>query len=280
MTTRVPKWFEQDAYSMTDPIPVQFTGWAGPKGVALVRVWKDGRTDPGWGSEFMHRYHKGQFKMGPILWGYDRKRWTFAFVMRSMRVVCLDIDGKNGGLDHVGQLGMLPLTLAETSKSGEGYHLFYSVSEDEWDELKGFAAYSDRIGLVQGVDLRATGCVYHYPQQRWNTRQIAELPQHMKDRLREHAQRTTAQVEQIVKLLNDPDMVEEALLMQDQLIADLAKPIPAGRRNNTLFAIGSKMMLAQVPNWEDKVAARATAVGLDSTEVTKLLANITKYGTA
>ena len=64
---------------------------------------------------------------------------------------------------------MLPPTLAETSKSGDGYHLFYLVDE-EWDDEKGYGLLGDRIGIEQGVDIRATGCVYHHPQQRWNDR--------------------------------------------------------------------------------------------------------------
>jgi hypothetical protein len=66
--------------------------------------------------------------------------------------------------------------------------------------------------------------------------------------------------------------------MHSELVDDLAKPIPPGRRNTTLFAIGSKMFLAQIPNWDALVAKRADEVGLDSDETDKLLANIKRYG--
>lgn len=276
-------WWMRDTYDDGTPVPDQFQKWAGPEGVALVRAWKDGRTDPGWGLNatgtgggFMHKYTSQTFTPIPIVFGFQQRRWNFAFVMRSLKLVCIDIDGKNGGLQHAGKLGMLPYTLAEESKSGEGYHLFYSTSEDEWDPGLGFAQFSDRIGLEQGVDLRATGCVYHYPQQKWNRRQIAELPPHLKERLTQKAQQVAAQVTAIIKILEAGDDTE-VLLMQDALLVDLAKPIPAGRRNTTLFAIGQQMKLAQTPDWETLVLNRAMAVGLDSDEATKLVANIRKY---
>jgi hypothetical protein len=266
-----------DVYNQMQLIDDQIFKYAAAEGPALVKVWKEGKTDPGWGMpSFMEKYSKGHFRPAPTLAGAEARKWAFAVVMRSVRLVCIDIDGKNGGLTHAGKLGMLPLTLAETSKSGDGYHLFYATSEDEWGP-EGFAMFSDRIGLEQGVDLRATGCVYHYPQQRWNGRTIAELPRHLKDRLHTHIQKSAAQVDFIIKLLDAGDP-EEVLLMQTTLEDDLAKPIPAGRRNNTLFAIGTKLKLANVAGWEDKLFDRAVAVGLDRAEATKLVNNVHKYG--
>jgi hypothetical protein len=273
-----------DLYDEAIPVPVgQLEPHAGPKGIAVVRTFADGTTDSGWGLQskdgkpaFMEKYTKGGFRLSPVLFGYEQKQNAFAFVMRSMKVVCIDIDGKNGGLIHAGKLGMLPHTLAETSKSGNGFHLFYTVSEDEWDEELGFAQYSDRIGLEQGVDFRGTGCVYHYQSQRWNHRAITELPDHLKTRLTQHTQKKVAATAVIVKVLESED-VEEVLIMQDQIMKDLAKPIPAGRRNNTLFAIGQQLKLAQVPNWETALYNRAMAVGLSQDECNKLVANVTKY---
>lgn len=273
-------WWRTDEYDLEMRLPREFVEHAGPQGSALVRVWPDGTTDKGWGMpDFMVKYNKGWFarRREAILDGYFQDKWAFAFVMRSVRMVCIDIDGKNGGFTGAGQLGMLPYTLAETSKSGNGYHLFYLVSEEEWDELNGFASFSDRIGLQQGVDFRATGCVYHYRSQRWNTRQLVELPDHIKSMLRERQQKTAAQVTSIVKILDTGDQ-EEVLLMQDALLEDLKKPIPAGRRNNTLFAIGSQLFLAQVPDWDVLITTRAAQVGLAGGEIDKLLANIKKYG--
>ena len=54
--------------------------------------------------------------------------------------------------------------------------------------------------------------------------------------------------------------------------------VETGKRNQTLFAIGSKMMLAQVPMWEDHLRDRAAQVGIDDDEADKLVANILKYG--
>jgi hypothetical protein len=268
-----------DEYVVDDDLPKEFVDNAGPKGLALTRVWRDGTTDKGWGMpDFIEKYGKGRFMrtMQAVLQGYHQEKWAFAYIMRSMRLVCIDIDGKNGGFTGVGKLGMLPYTLAETSKSGNGYHLFYLVSDDEWSDDFGFAPFGDRIGLQQGVDFRATGCVYHYPSQRWNSRQLTELPDHIKTMLRGRQQKAAAQVANIVKVLDSGDM-EEVLLMHDALIEDLAKPIPAGRRNNTLFAIGSQLFLAEVENWETLVRDRAMQLGLASDETDKLVLNISRY---
>ena len=270
-------WWSTDEYSISLSVPDSMAVMAGPRGTALVRVWEDGRTDPGWGEEkFMTSYNRGLFRPMPILVGYERDKWAFALVMRSLNLVCLDIDGKNGGLQSIGSLGMLPHTLAETSKSGDGYHLFYST-DDEWDSDRGFAMLRDRIGVVQGVDFRSTGCVYHYKSQRWNGRPIAPLPEHLKDRLLKKEQQVNATVSSIVKVLDAGDQVE-VVMLQSKLVEELGKPIPAGKRNNTLFAIGSQLKLAQVEDWERLIETRADEVGLPDEEITKLIYNIEKYG--
>lgn len=277
-------WWRSEIYDLADAVPPQFDyDWTGPRGKALVRAWPDGRTDKGWGltgaegsDGFMPRYMRGEFNERRVIYGFEKGRWAFAFVMRSMRLVCVDIDGKNGGFDGAKRLGMLPPTCAEISKSGNGYHLFYLVDE-QWDPVKGFGLLSDRIGIEQGVDIRATGCVYHHPQQRWNRRDVAPLPQHIQELLLHRDQKVAATTERIVKVLESNDEME-VLMMQDEFEAELAKPIPSGKRNNTLFAIGSKMCQAQVPQWDEKLAARAADVGLDSDEIEKLVANISRYG--
>ena len=194
--------------------------------------------------------------------------------MRSARIVCIDIDGKNGGFEHISELGFLPPTLSETSKSGNGYHLFYAT-DDTWDHAEGFAAHRDQIGIVTGVDIRGTGCVYHYPTQGWNDRPLAQLPQHLDERLQLRRKQQQLVFANIAKTLSlDP---EEIAMMHDDLITELAKPIPAGKRNNTLFAIGSKMKEARVPEWSELLADRANEIGLDADEIDKLIANIVKY---
>ena len=278
-------WWQTDSYDLALPLPLAFEDNAGPKGVALVKAWPSGVTDKGWGLQpppgskdgFYPRYSRGEFNSRRVLYGYRNGKWNFAIVMRSVRLVCIDIDGKNGGLEHAKRLGMLPHTLAETSKSGDGYHLFY-LTEEEWDPEKGYGLLNDRIGIEQGVDVRATGCVYHYPQQRWNGRGPVLLPDHLKTLLQQRDQKITATNARIAKVLADDDPME-VLMMHDQILSDLAKPIDVGKRNNTLFAIGSQMQAAQVPDWEEKLSDRATQVGLDPDEIDKLVANIDRYGT-
>ena len=65
--------------------------------------------------------------------------------------------------------------------------------------------------------------------------------------------------------------------MQSALLDDLKKPIPAGRRNNTLFAIGSQLRTAGIESWEQLITDKATEVGLDDDEIDKLILNITRY---
>ena len=270
-------WWMSETYNNDWAVPSELVKYSGPKGVAIVRAWQDGKTSKGWGEPtFMDMYMKGRFGGRPVIPGYEQGRWALAYVMRSMRLVCIDIDGKNGGFDGVKQLGMLPYTLAETSKSGNGYHLFYSIPDDIWNLDSGYAQLPDRIGLQQGVDLRAVGCVYHYPQQRWNDRPIMPLPSYLHQQLLARKASSASVVDEIIKLLDAGDPLEVAM-MQDQLIADLNKPIPAGRRNTSLFAIGSQMFLGQVPGWKQLVHDRALALGLDLDEADKLIANIERY---
>jgi len=271
------QWWMNETYDKDVAVPSELVKFSGPKGVAIVRAWQDGKTSKGWGEPtFMDLYMKGRFSGRPVIPGYEQGRWALAYVMRSMRLVCVDIDGKNGGFDGVKQLGMLPYTLAETSKSGNGYHLFYSIPDDIWNLDKGYAQLPDRIGLQQGVDLRSVGCVYHYPQQRWNGREIAPLPSYLHQQLLARKASSASVVDEIIKLLDAGDPMEVAL-MQDNLVTDLNKPIPAGRRNTTLFAIGSQMFLGQVPGWKQLVHDRALALGLDIDEADKLITNIEKY---
>jgi hypothetical protein len=284
MQMQTQPWWMTDEYFSATPIPAEFEQHAGPHGIALVKAWQDGRTSRGWGLKptekspgFMKSYESNTFRSDIVTFGYESGRWSFAFVMRSLRMVCIDIDGKNGGLVEARKLGMLPYTLAETSKSGDGFHLFYLTSDDQWDSETGFAMFNDRIALEQGVDLRSVGCVYHYKQQRWNNRALAELPQHLKDRLNRDKQRSSGTTDEIIKILDAGDPTEVAM-MHDTMITDLNKQIPAGRRNTTLFAIGSQMMQAQIPGWPRLVHDRALALGLDIEEADKLLHNIKKYG--
>lgn len=270
-------WWMSDDYSMVAAVPVDFAQRAGPKGVAVVRAWPNGKTDAGWGEDkFMSHYNRNLFDKSRKLPGYDAEQHAIAYVMRSINVVCIDIDGKNGGFDGVKELGPLPKTMAETSKSGNGYHLFYKT-ELEWDEQSGFDGIKDRIGVAPGVDLRGTGCVYHYPSQRWNYRPLVKFPDYLADRLKRREQQVTARVD-VIKKIRATGEIEEVLVMQNDLKMELEKPIPAGRRNNTLFAIGSQMFIAGVPDWAEALSARAEQVGLDQDEIDKLVGNVQKYG--
>jgi hypothetical protein len=279
------KWWETDVYSQAAPLPWQFDklDLFGPKEAALVKVYADGSTQKGWGLNppkgsdegFMPRYMKGEFLPRRALHRYEEDGEPFAFVMRASRMIVVDIDGKNGGLEFVKELGILPPTLCETSKSGNGYHLWYSTNED-WSETEGFGELPDAIGLVQGVDIRAVGCVYHYDTQRWNDQRLAPVPESLWRRLQEKLQARATVAASIQNVMIQGDETE-ILMLQDSLIDELAKvKTSAGARNSTLFAIGNKMRMAGVADWETKIHDRALAVGLPADETDRLVANIAK----
>ncbi len=276
-------WWETDSYTWDTPIPVEFEQLAGPSGVALVKAYDDGRTQVGWGLNppkgsdqgFMDRYLATEFLPQRALYRYTNRGLPFAFVMRSMKIMCVDIDGKNGGLAYAGRLGALPATLAETSKSGNGYHLYYRTDE-EWDAEAGYGLIPDQIGITQGVDIRGVGCVYHHNTQRWNDRDIAPLPEWLRDKLLEKQQRRQASQAAMQKISTLDEM--EQLMAHSELLDELAKPIPAGKRNTTLFAIGAKLMQAGVPDWETHVEKRGAQINLPFDEVEKIISNIQNYG--
>lgn len=273
-------WQESDSY--TDDIAIgkplyREDTLIGRNGLATVRVFQDGKTLPGWGSEFMQNYMSNKFhlKRAGIHTFTTQSKHPFALVMRSISAICMDIDGKNGGYEGVKQLGFLPPTLAETSKSGNGYHLFYKVS-DVWDIEHGFARFSDRIGIADGVDIRAVGCVYHYPNQKWNYTPMAPLPGHLEELLLATKMKRDASIAALATIMKDNDPVEVAI-MHDQLLEELKQPINHGKRNSTLFAIGSKMKAASVDKWGTLVYDRALQAGLLAEEADKLVSNIEKY---
>lgn len=267
-----------ELYSTSSLLPPldDLNTYAGPLGPALVQVYPDDRTAPGWGEKtFMEKYTARVFHARKAQVIYDRHQLPFALVMRSMRMVCIDIDGKNGGFDSAKSL-LLPPTLAERSKSGNGFHLFYLV-DDTWDGNYGFAAVRDKIGFVQGVDLRGTGCVYHYPKQQWNSRRPVQLPVHVNDKILERSSSLEQSITWIQKTLESDDP-EEILVMQDNIQSRLTATIPPGKRNNTLFAIGAEMNQAGIVGWQQQVYDRAIDLGLDDAEATKILRNVERYG--
>ena len=276
------KWWETDAYPRDVAIPPEFAEHEGPNQVALVKVYSNGTTQKGWGINpppdsndgFMPRYLKGDFLPNRALHGYNNGDHGFAFVMRSYRLLVVDIDGKNRGMEFVNELGFLPPTLSEISKSGNGYHLWYIVPET-WAEAAGFQGVNDSIGIVQGVDIRDTGCVYHWPQQRWNDRPLADVPDTLWKKLQQKLDRRNTVAAQIENTLQQGDETE-ILMLKDELVTELNKPIKPGMRNTTLFAIGNKMRQAGIPDWEIQIVNRGTAVGLDGGEIARITNNIAR----
>ena len=275
-------WWQTDEYD--DPSLLSHLSnpdlW-GPNGIALVKAYESGATQAGWGlvssdgsAGFMERYMRNEFRENRVIYGYTREAFGAALIMRASRLVCIDIDGKNGGFDYVKDLGLLPPTLAERSKSGNGYHLFYTLP-DTWDPVKGFDMIRDQVGIVKGVDIRATGCVYHWHQQRWNDRAVHEAPAWLIQRLTRNQSYSEARSNKVQNTLASQDETE-ILLMQDELVAQLNRTIPAGRRNTTLFAIGVQMRTAQIQDWEDHITRRGDEIGLDPDETAKIVSNVSR----
>lgn len=292
-TPRPEWWMEKERFDRDTEVP--FPGDViGPKGPACVAVYGDGRTQPGWGlaypnsspkagqPNFMPRYNRGEFAARVAVANYRKKQSPFAFVMRSLQMICVDIDGKNGGFDSTLRLGDLPVTLAETSKSGNGVHLFYRTDEP-WDENTGYGLFSDHIGLVQGIDLRATGCVFHYPTQLWNNEELAPIPDQLRELLTAKAERRrsinrTKALGLVQTTQEDPEMTELAqMLTNAEFEEELKRPLMSGGRNNALFALGAKARQANIEDWQTKIADKAIEVGLDTAEIEKLIRNIENY---
>jgi hypothetical protein len=275
-----PWWQTPEQYSVSSLLPdIGLSPWEGPLGPAYVQVYDDGSTAPGWGGKtFIDKYRKRGFHARRAQAVFDRHQTPFALVMRSLSMVCLDIDGKNGGIESAAALN-LPRTMAETSKSGNGYHLFYLV-DDTWNPTFGFDRLRDRIGWRTGIDVRATGCVYHYPSQRWNTSRPTPIPESLLVDLEQARDALADRAEYITTLRasSDPDDQMEFLMMQTSIQSKLTAPIPAGKRNNTLFAIGAEMKVAGITGWQEQVLDRSIQVGLDQDEAEKLVKNIERYG--
>ena len=156
-------WYRKASqYTLTDE-PPEIKAHAGRYGVPRVDVKPDGSTERGlWGkADFDRSYATGHLDTWPEA--------PFAYVMRGLDMVCVDIDGKNDGWTVAADLD-LPPTLSETSKSGKGVHLWYSVPA-------GHPA-RDRVGCpARGVDIKAAGIVYHHGSQRWNDLVVAAAPE-------------------------------------------------------------------------------------------------------
>ena len=74
-----------------------------------------------------------------------------------------------------------------------------------------------------------------------------------------------------------PKVVAEVSTVSSARPRCSAAPIPAGKRNNTLFAIGAEMKIAGIIGWQEQVYNRAVEVGLSDDEAEKLVNNIEKY---
>lgn len=267
-------WYEDNEQYVRPSIQgvhVELEQHAGPNGIAAVKVYGE-KTQPGWGHErFMRNYVRNFFDIDKITDGDP-----YALVMRSLRLLVVDIDGKNDGYKEASKLD-LPPTLAETSKSGNGHHLFYSYP-DEWHEVCcGYAGQPDRIGMWPGIDIKSSGVVYHHPHQLWNNELIRPLSddvwaQLQKRNVRDSQLRITPSM---AKDMNDEDLK----FKRDVLLIELSQPRKDGR-DTSLWRIGASLLNLGVD--ETYMAEKILAAGLkwgvpEDTITNKIIPNIISY---
>lgn len=268
------QWFElKGQYENPYPLPQELAECAN---LSLVRVYPSKKTQPGWGAlEFVKNQMMGYFAPKRALRFWDRNHLPFGIVMRSIPYVVIDIDGKNGGIE-MAQVLELPPTLAEISKSENGFHLFYTLPTALWDDERGYNELIDQIGLLPGIDIKGTGIVYHYGNQLWNNMQAVPLPEslsHLISRAGE-AKRAARITREGVSSLSE----DERVILHDQLKTDLeSTTFTEGSRNNKLFAIGAKLASAYYPAWDLALYDRGAEIGLTSDEVSDIIKNIEKY---
>lgn len=265
------QWFEDNTQYMNDiPVPLQFH----IETLSLIRVYPNGKTQPGWGAkEFVDSLIRNAFAPARAIKFYLKYKQPFAFVMRSLPVICVDIDGKNGGIKTAQILKLAP-TLAERSRSLNGYHLFYKVYPSIWNTLRGYDEFPDITGLIPGVDIKGTGAVFHYPNQRWNDLDMALLPASLEKLLTSARDvKRHSRMSEGTKNLNQDDLV----IIHDELLQQLESRFTPGTRNNKLFAIGAQMYAAGYPSWDIALYDRGVEIGLDLTEITDMITNIEKY---
>lgn len=267
------EWFQSGGYNVSSPVPDEFADYGT---LSLVRVGSGGKPESGWGAkDFVTNREAGRFAVERSVSAFRKFKQPFAFVMRSIPHVCVDIDGKNGGI-QTAQVLKLPPTLAETSKSGNGYHLFYRIPMAKWHPKFGYDDVEDHNGIIPGVDIRGTGLVYHHENQRWNSASIAMLPMSLyglltrAKEIRHSAKLTRSGTESL-----DPD---ELVIVHDGLAAHLAQPARVGTRNQRLYAVGAQMYAAGYPDWDTALTLRGEELGLGVSEVERIIENIIKYG--
>ena len=267
------QWFEDNKqYTDNRAVPLQFDYGR----LSLVKVYPNGKTQPGWGAkDFVDNYAQAKFRPERVQEAYERRQQPFAFVMRSVPLICVDIDGKNGGIRTAEVLGLSQPTLAERSRSLNGYHLFYRLPYTNWNMARGFDEFNDIIGLVPGVDIKGTGLVFHYPNQRWNTEDIQLLPPSLGELIGKV--KAIRKATRLTKFATQELDEDELVMLHDQLSDELNKKVDVGSRNNRLYAVGAQMCVAGYPSWDLALYDRGAELGLSMEEITDLIKDIEQY---
>lgn len=263
-------WYLEPTQYRCQHLQPELEEYAGPNGIAVVKVYGE-KTQPGWGSErFMRNYVRNFFNIDKIQAGDP-----YALVMRSLRLLVVDIDGKNDGYSEASKLD-LPVTLAETSKSGNGHHLFYSYP-DEWDEHDGYAAQPDRIGMWAGIDIKSSGVVYHHDHQLWNSEAISPISDEVWVQL---TKRNSRDSQLRITPSQAAELTDEDLkFKRDVLLIELSQDRKDGR-DTSLWRIGASLLNLGVDEqyMAEKILAAGLKWGVPKDTITgKIIPNIISY---
>ncbi|QOC56094.1 DNA primase/polymerase [Microbacterium phage Zhengyi] len=270
------QWFEdKEQYIVDEPVAPQIMNEYGER-LDLVRLFPSGKTQPGWNNkEFMENHDRGAFAPKRALRFFNRYDMPFGLLMRSVPLVGIDIDGKNGGIETSNAL-RLTRSLAETSRSGDGFHIVYSVPFTQWNPKTGYSELPDLLGLIPGVDIKGTGLLFHHSSQKWNNLRIAPLPPTLFDLITNT--RDSRQLRRLAREVKAPEMdPDDLVIVHDQLKTSLEGKFPVGGRNQKLFALGAQMRAAAYPHWEKALYERGAQIGLDKEEISSIIKNIDAY---
>jgi len=266
------EWFEDNSqYVNGEAVPDQLQY----PHLSLVSLYPNGKTQPVWGAaSFVDNQKRGKFRSDVVINRFNKQQMPFGIVMRSLPMICVDVDGKNGGIQTAALLG-LTNTFGERSKSQNGYHLYYSIPYTRWNPERGYDEFPDIIGLIPGVDIKGTGVVFHYGNQLWNSQDVAIAPASLLEligKVRDIKRQTRLTKSGVSDMDSD-----ELVIIHDELRERLASKFEPGKRNTKLYAIGSQMQAAFYPAWDIALYDRGIEIGLEIEEITDIINNIEKY---
>jgi hypothetical protein len=215
-----------------------------------------------------------------------------ALLMKSINVLCVDIDGKNGGMDNLHKLGYLPPTLAEISRSGTGYHLYYSLTDAQNSTFS--MDFAGKSALATGVDIKTQGLVFQAvatsKHQMYNARQLSLIP----DSLANLVELNTIKKQKARVFFKSPQGLKELEKKRQAQPKDewdwsslgtpcsgyCLSPIPQGMRNDSLYTFGLAKMANGETDWEKHMGHAARKSNIPNDELGVLVGQVKRSNLA